>query len=106
MTDNIDIPKHIINKIIENAIAEDLGSLGDITSKSLSGKKAKIEASINSNQDGIISGLDITELVFKNIDPDTNVTNHLSDSNEVKKVLRLFGLSVIRIPYSPLKELH
>lgn len=92
MTDNIDIPKHIINKIIENAIAEDLGSLGDITSKSLYSKKGKIEASINSNQDGIISGLDITELVFKNIDPDTNITNHLSDSNEIKK-----GAEIVRI---------
>ena len=39
MIDNFDIPKHIINKIVENAIAEDLGSLGDITSKSLSRKK-------------------------------------------------------------------
>ena len=55
MIDNIDIPKHIINKIIENALAEDLGSLGDITSKSLSNKKTNIEASINSNQDGVIS---------------------------------------------------
>ena len=42
MIDNIDIPKHIINKIIENALAEDLGSLGDITSKSLSNKKGLI----------------------------------------------------------------
>ena len=75
MIDNIDIPKHIINKIIENALAEDLGSLGDITSKSLSNKKTNIEASINSNQDGVISGLDIIELVFKNIDANTNVTN-------------------------------
>ena len=74
MIDNIDIPKHIINKIIENALAEDLGSLGDITSKSLSNKKTNIEASINSNQDGVISGLGIIELVFKNIDANTNVT--------------------------------
>ena len=67
MMDNIDIPKHIINKVIENVLAEDLGSFGDITSKSLSNKKTKIEASINSNQDGVISGLDIIEFVFKNI---------------------------------------
>ena len=43
MMDNIDIPKHIINKVIENALAEDLGSFGDITSKSLSNKKTKID---------------------------------------------------------------
>ena len=94
MIDNIDIPKHIINKIIENALAEDLGSLGDITSKSLSSKKTKIEASINSNQDGVISGLDIIELVFKNIDANTNVTNHLSDCDEVKngtEIARVIG---------------
>ena len=94
MIDNIDIPKHIINKIIENALAEDLGSLGDITSKSLSNKKTNIEASINSNQDGIISGLDIIELVFKNIDANTNVTNHLSDCDEVKngtEIARVIG---------------
>ena len=94
MIDNIDIPKHIISKIIENALAEDLGSLGDITSKSLSNKKTNIEASINSNQDGIISGLDIIELVFKNIDANTNVTNHLSDCDEVKngtEIARVIG---------------
>ena len=94
MIDNIDIPKHIINKIIENALAEDLGSLGDITSKSLSNKKTNIEASINSNQDGVISGLGIIELVFKNIDANTNVTNHLSDCDEVKngtEIARVIG---------------
>ena len=94
MIDNIDIPKHIISKIIENALAEDLGSLGDITSKSLSNKKTNIEASINSNQDGVISGLGIIELVFKNIDANTNVTNHLSDCDEVKngtEIARVIG---------------
>ncbi|MDC3085159.1 carboxylating nicotinate-nucleotide diphosphorylase, partial [Gammaproteobacteria bacterium] len=94
MIDSIDIPKHIINKIIENALAEDLGSLGDITSKSLSNKKTNIEASINSNQDGVISGLDIIELVFKNIDANTNVTNYLSDCDEVKngtEIARVIG---------------
>ena len=94
MIDSIDIPKHIINKIIENALAEDLGSLGDITSKSLSNKKTNIEASINSNQDGVISGLDIIELVFKNIDANTNVTSHLSDCDEVKngtEIARVIG---------------
>tara|TARA_A200000113_G_scaffold102876_1_gene92304 strand:+ start:795 stop:1646 length:852 start_codon:yes stop_codon:yes gene_type:complete len=94
MIDSIDIPKHIINKIIENALAEDLGSLGDITSKSLSNKKTNIEASINSNQDGVISGLGIIELVFKNIDANTNVTNHLSDCDEVKngtEIARVIG---------------
>ena len=96
MIDYIDIPKHIINKIIENALAEDLGSSGDITSKSLSNKKTNIEASINSNQDGVISGLDIIELVFKNIDANTNVTNHLSDCDEVKngtEIARVIGNS-------------
>ena len=96
MIDYIDIPKHIINKIIENALAEDLGSLGDITSKSLSNKKTNIEASINSNQDGVISGLDIIELVFKNIDANTNVSNHLSDCDAVKngtEIARVVGYS-------------
>ena len=92
MIDNIDIPKHIINKIIENALAEDLGSSGDITSKSLSNKKTKIEASINSNQDGVISGLDIMELVFKNIDANTDITKHLSDGDEVKNEAEKHGV--------------
>ena len=96
MIDNIDIPKHIINKIIENALAEDLGNFGDITSKSLSNEKTKVEASINSNQDGVISGLDIIELVFKNIDANTSVTNHLNDCDEVIKgaeIARVIGHS-------------
>ena len=96
MIDNFDIPKHTINRIVENAIAEDLGSLGDITSKSLSRKKTKIEASINSNQDGVISGLDIMELVFKNIDANTDITKHLSDGDEVKneaEIARVIGYS-------------
>ena len=96
MIDNFDIPKHIISKIVENAIAEDLGSLGDITSKSLSRKKTKIEASINSNQDGVISGLDIMELVFKNIDTSTDITKHLSDGDEIKngaEIARVIGYS-------------
>ena len=94
MTDKIEIPKHIISKIIDNAIAEDLGSFGDLTSKSLPNKKIKIEAIINTNEDGIVSGLDIMESVFKNIDVNTNVKCQISDGNDVKKgaeIARIIG---------------
>ncbi len=94
MTDKIEIPKHIISKIIDNAIAEDLGSFGDLTSKSLPNKKIKIEAILNTNEDGIVSGLDIMETVFKNIDVNTNVKCQTSDGNDVKKgaeIARIIG---------------
>ena len=94
MIDKIEIPKHIISKIIDNAIAEDLGSFGDLTSKSLPNKKIKIEAIINTNEDGIVSGLDIMETVFKNIDVNTNVKCQTSDGNDVKKgaeIARIIG---------------
>ena len=76
-------------------LAEDLGSFGDITSNFVQWK-IKIEASINSNQDGVISGLDIIELVFENIDANTSVTNHLNDCDEVIKgaeIARVIGHS-------------
>ena len=94
MIDKIEIPKHIISKIIDNAIAEDLGSFGDLTSKSLPNKKIKIEAILNTNEDGIVSGLDIMETVFKNIDVNTNVKCQTSDGNDVKKgaeIARIIG---------------
>ena len=94
MIDKVEIPKHIISKIIDNAIAEDLGSFGDLTSKSLPNKKIKIEAILNTNEDGIVSGLDIMETVFKNIDVNTNVKCQTSDGNDVKKgaeIARIIG---------------
>ena len=85
MTDKIEIPDHIIGKIIDNAISEDLGSFGDLTSKSLYNKTEEIEASISTNQNGVISGLEILEAVFKKIDNSTRVSGIVKDSDEVKK---------------------
>ncbi len=85
MTDKIEIPDHIIGKIIDNAISEDLGSFGDLTSKSLYNKTEEIEASISTNQNGVISGLEILEAVFKKIDNSTRVSGIVKDGDEVKK---------------------
>jgi nicotinate-nucleotide pyrophosphorylase (carboxylating) len=80
----MEIPKHVLTKIIDNAIIEDFGSFGDLTSQSLENKFNQITALITSNQEGILSGLKCAEMSFKKLDEKINFNSKLNDGDPVK----------------------
>jgi nicotinate-nucleotide pyrophosphorylase (carboxylating) len=58
----------IAQPIVRLALAEDLGS-GDVTTQSLVSPTARARAHIEARQPGVLAGLDVARLVFRELDP-------------------------------------
>jgi nicotinate-nucleotide pyrophosphorylase (carboxylating) len=92
MNNIMNIPHHILTPLIENAINEDIGSFGDLTSVSFQDSGKRLTASITTNQDGVISGLICAEMVFNKIDDTLNFKSQDKDADFVKS-----GTEIVKI---------
>ena len=72
-------------KIVKDALYEDLGHQGDITSKSVIDKNLQNSFVLKSRADGIISGIQVAELSFKILDSSLNFKKKFNDGSIVKK---------------------
>ena len=70
--------------LIENALEEDLGNRGDITTLAMNAKSEKVNARIIAKQQGVIAGLDIAAQVFKFLDPDIQFPIKINDGDFVQ----------------------
>tara|TARA_B100001564_G_C20591814_1_gene648206 strand:+ start:398 stop:1225 length:828 start_codon:yes stop_codon:yes gene_type:complete len=77
------INKKHINKIVREALNEDLRPNGDITTKLVNNKKSK--AKIIANQNGIVAGLEFCKTAFKLIGKETNFLKKVKDGKKIKK---------------------
>jgi len=71
-----------IKHLIKLAIEEDIKT-GDITSNNIIPKDKQATAVITSKEQGIISGLEIAELTYKEIDKDLSFEKKVEDGNKV-----------------------
>jgi nicotinate-nucleotide pyrophosphorylase (carboxylating) len=74
-----------MEKIIKNALLEDLGQNGDITSDSIIDSENRSNFSLVSRSDGILSGLPIASLTFETMDKNLEFSTDLTDGAELKK---------------------
>ena len=72
-------------KIVKDALYEDLGHQGDITSNSVIDKNLQNSFVLKSRADGVISGIQVAELSFKILDSSLNFKKKLDDGSIVKK---------------------
>ena len=72
-------------KIVKDALYEDLGHQGDITSNSVIDKNLQNSFVLKSRSDGVISGIQVAELSFKILDSSLNFKKKLNDGSIVKK---------------------
>jgi nicotinate-nucleotide pyrophosphorylase (carboxylating) len=77
------INKNYINKIVKQALEEDLKPLGDITTKLINNKKSK--AKIIAKQNGIIAGLDFCKSVFIAVGKETIFSKKIKDGDKINK---------------------
>ena len=77
------INKNYIDKIVKQALEEDLKPFGDITTKLISNKKSK--AKIIAKQNGIIAGLDFCKSVFIALGKETVFSRKIKDGDKVSK---------------------
>ena len=77
------LPDLILEPLVRAALMEDLGTYGDITTRTVIPADTHYTARLNARADGVLSGLQIAALAFRLIDPDLKVTAHKSDGDSI-----------------------
>lgn len=76
---NLQFPHHLVASLIEEALAEDLGLAGDITTNAIIEANHISEAVLALREDGCIAGLPLAEAAFRAIDPGISFEAELRD---------------------------
>ncbi len=80
--------------LIRNALAEDLGDAGDITSQSTIPETTNTTAVMRARENGIAAGVDVAKAVFKQVDPSLEIKALKNDGDTLSKgddLLRISG---------------
>ena len=80
----VSLPRVIVEPIVRNALAEDLGLAGDITSAAVIPGDHRSTVVMAARQPGVIAGLDAAELAFQLVDPAITMTRHVNDGAAVE----------------------
>ncbi len=89
------ITQSSLDEFIQNALAEDIGD-GDHSSLASISREAKNKAYFLMKQDGVIAGIELCKMIFKQIDPDMQVQALVTDGDQVKSgdvIIRIEGTS-------------
>jgi nicotinate-nucleotide pyrophosphorylase (carboxylating) len=78
------ITSEILEKIIQDAIREDIGD-GDHTTLAVIPERKTGNASLIAKEDGIIAGLTLTPIIYEKFNKDIRVDFHFEDGAPVKK---------------------
>lgn len=83
---------HFIDRLIDLALDEDLGSAGDITTEALVPAAAHGKAELWAKEEMVLSGLSVFAQVFKRLDPSVDVDFDLGDGDKTLKKQRVAKL--------------
>jgi len=79
----LELPPRLVETAVAAALAEDLGSEGDITTDAIVPAEAKGEAAIVARQAGVIAGLDLAESAFRRLDPHIRFVRVVADGGAI-----------------------
>ncbi|EYU40835.1 hypothetical protein MIMGU_mgv1a026168mg, partial [Erythranthe guttata] len=83
-------PTYDLIGVIHLALSEDAGDRGDVTCKATIPVETEVEAYFLAKEDGIVAGIALAEMVFKEVDPSLKVEWYVKDGDSVHKGLQ-FG---------------
>ena len=75
------LPDLILEPLVRAALMEDLGTYGDITTRTVIPADTRYTARLNARANGVLSGTQIAALAFRLIDPALKVTAHKNDGD-------------------------
>jgi len=91
------LPKDFdLDDFVQRALAEDLGTGGDVTSTATIPADAKFTAEMNCRQSIVVAGLDIAAAFFRALDPAVEIDQPVADGARVERgtvLMRLSGLA-------------
>lgn len=79
------VPDLILEPMVRNALLEDLGSYGDVTTRAVIPADATYSAKLNAREDAIVSGMQVAALTFRLVDPTLEITTHIADGQPCSK---------------------
>ncbi|GAJ93080.1 carboxylating nicotinate-nucleotide diphosphorylase [Agrobacterium sp. SHOUNA12C] len=79
----VSLPRLIVEPLVRNALLEDLGLAGDITSAAVIPEDHCSTVAMVARQPGVVAGLDASELAFQLVDPSIVMTRHVHDGAKV-----------------------
>ena len=79
------LPDLVLEPIVRNALMEDLGSYGDVTTRAVIPAGTTYNAALNAREDAVVSGMQIAALAFRLVDPTLEITTHIADGQPCKK---------------------
>jgi len=77
------LPRLIVEPLVRNALMEDLGLAGDVTSTAVIPATHRSRVAMVTRQAGVVAGLDASELAFQLVDPAIVMTRHVADGTKV-----------------------
>jgi nicotinate-nucleotide pyrophosphorylase (carboxylating) len=80
----VPLPRLIVEPLVRNALVEDLGLAGDITSAAVIPATHRSRVAMAARQPGVVAGLDASELAFQLVDPGIVMTRHVPDGTKVE----------------------
>ncbi|AJE47694.1 carboxylating nicotinate-nucleotide diphosphorylase [Celeribacter indicus] len=78
------VPDIILEPLVRNAIMEDLGAAGDVTTRAVIPAGTRYRAELNARQDAVVSGMQVAALAFRLIDPTLAVEIRVADGTACK----------------------
>lgn len=74
----------LIEPLVRNALLEDLGRAGDVTTDAIIPRDKKWKGALVARQNGVVAGLDVARIAFKLIDPSILFKARKKDGDKVK----------------------
>src|SRR4051794_29140982 len=82
--ETMDLPAAEVRRIVDTAVAEDLG-WGDVTTDNLVPARARARAAVVYRTPGVVCGIPVLTHVFQSIDPEIRVEIHAAEGARVEK---------------------
>ncbi|NVO22677.1 carboxylating nicotinate-nucleotide diphosphorylase [Donghicola mangrovi] len=82
---NSALPDLVLEPVVRNALAEDLGTYGDITTRTVIPAGTTYTARLNAREAGIVSGMQIARIAFHLVDPTLKVETLIADGQPCGK---------------------
>lgn len=85
MTQHSPLSDLILEPLVRAALMEDLGTNGDITTRTVIPAGTSCRARLHARDAGVVSGLQIAALAFRLVDPLLKITRHRADGSVIAK---------------------
>ncbi|MFG6566846.1 carboxylating nicotinate-nucleotide diphosphorylase [Sulfitobacter sp. 1A13679] len=79
------LPDLILEPLVRAALMEDLGTYGDVTTRSVIPEGTTYTARLRARAEGVVSGMQIARLAFHLVDPTLEVRTLKEDGSEIAK---------------------